>query len=456
MMAALDRYATGAWLDRATIRAVAFAMGVATILSIAWLFATSTGTLDAWGRPLGTDFSNVWTAGRMALAGRAQEVYDLATHYREQQGAHGSATVPFYSWHYPPPFLLVAAALATLPYIPALALWQLSTLAAALVVIRRCCPDRDTLLAATGAPGVLVCLGHGNNGFLTAALFGGGLLLLDRRPVLAGICLGLLAYKPQFGLILPVALIAGGYHRATLAAAATVLALVGATTLAFGTDTWTAFLGSADQTRRIVLEAGGPGWHTIQSVFSAVRQVGGGLPLAYGAQAAVTAVSILAVGWLWWSRAAFELRAAALMVAALLSTPYVLDYDMVLLGPALALLVAHGRRTGFLRWEKTLLALAWFAPIGTRPAMLALHLPLGFLVMAALLALALRRARDNTIDQTIDGNAVTEAVDGHGGTDPLQVDGSTVEAPLRGGPQDEDGRDGTNVPSFTRRARALP
>lgn len=391
-MGLLERYATGAWLDRRTVRIAAAAMGAGTVAAIVYLFATATGLLDAWGRPLGTDFSNVWTAGLTALAGHAPETYDFALHYRAEQLGFGSEAVPFYSWHYPPTFLMVAAALAALPYLPALVLWQVGTLGAALAVVARCLPDRDTLLVAAGGPAVLVCLGHGNNGFLTAALFGVGLLLLERRPVLAGICLGLLSYKPHFALVLPVALLCGGYWRAIVVAAATALAFAAASALAFGAETWSAFLASTGQTRRVVLEAGATGWHTVQSAFSAVRMLGGGVDLAYAAQAVVTALAVLATAWLWRARAAFALRAAALMVAALLATPYVLDYDMVLLGPAVALLVAHGGRTGFLRWEKTLLALAWFAPIGARPAALALHLPLGLLVMAALLGLVVRRA----------------------------------------------------------------
>lgn len=391
-MSGIERYATGIWLDRGTIRVASIVMAFGGLALIGYLFAGSTGTLDSWGRPLGTDFSNVWTAGRMALDGRAAEVYDLAAHYRAQQLAHASDAVPFYSWHYPPPFLLVAAALATLPYLAALVVWQLSTLAAALAVVRRCCPDRDTWLVAAGAPAVTVCLTHGNNGFLTAALFGAGLLLLDERPVLAGLCLGALAYKPQLGLVVPVALLAGGYRRTIAAAALTALALVLASRLAFGPEIWRAFIASTGETRRIVLEEGGPGWYTIQSAFSAVRQLGGGVALAYGAQALVAAGALAATAFLWRSRAAFELRAASLMIAALIATPYVLDYDMALLGPAIALLVIHGQRRGFARWEVTLLALAWFAPVATRPAMLAAGFPLGFLVMTTLLALTVRRA----------------------------------------------------------------
>ena len=68
---------------------------------------------------------------------------------------------------------------------------------------------------------MLVCLGHGQTGFLTAALLTGGVLCLERREALAGILFGLLAYKPQFGLLIPLVLVAGGYWRAIAAAGAT-------------------------------------------------------------------------------------------------------------------------------------------------------------------------------------------------------------------------------------------
>lgn len=393
----VERYASGRWLDRPLARAAAGTMLAGTVAALAYLAATATGTLDSWGRPLGTDFSNVWTAGRMALAGHPGDVYDLATHYRAQQVAHGSEAVPFYSWHYPPTFLLVGAALAMLPYLAALAVWQVSTLVAALAVIRRCLPDRDTLLVAAGAPAVLVCLTHGNNGFLTAALFGGGLLLLERRPVLAGILLGLLSYKPHLGLVLPLVLMAGGYWRAIASAGVTVVILALASALAFGPDTWVAFWAATGLTRTIVLEAGGPGWHTMVSAFAAIRQLGGGLTAAYVVQGFVTVGALAATAWLWRIKAAFELRAAAAMIAALLVTPYVLDYDMVLLGPAIALLVAYGLREGFSDWEKTGLAIAWFAPIATRQLALHAHLPVGCLVLIAMLAFAVRRGRDASV-----------------------------------------------------------
>src|SRR5687767_9817700 len=119
---------SGNWLDRARVRRIAALCLAVSVLALAGLFATAHGTLDWQGRPLGTDFSQVWTAGTMVWDGRAPAVWDWPSHFAVQQQFHRSTTVDLYGWHYPPPFLLIAAALATLPYVPALILWQMATL----------------------------------------------------------------------------------------------------------------------------------------------------------------------------------------------------------------------------------------------------------------------------------------------------------------------------------------
>jgi hypothetical protein len=116
--------ASGRWVSRERVRAVSTVTLIVSVLCIAWLLGTSHGTLDFLGRPLGTDFSNVWTAGRMVLDGKALAAWSWPEHFAVQRSLHGSATVDVFGWHYPPPFLLIATALATLPYVPALIVWQ--------------------------------------------------------------------------------------------------------------------------------------------------------------------------------------------------------------------------------------------------------------------------------------------------------------------------------------------
>jgi alpha-1,2-mannosyltransferase len=187
-------------------------------------------------------------------------------------------------------------------------------------------------------------------------------------------------------------LAASARWRTFAAAAATVAALALITTLAFGMSVWDAFMASTHFTRIIVLEAGETGWHKIQSVFSLVRMWGGPVALAYAVQSAVTVMLAAALVWLWRAQVDFSLKAAALIIAALLATPYSLDYDMTALAPAIAFLAVNGLRHGFAPYEKSALAALWLAPLIARSIAQAILVPVGVLSMAAVLGLILHRA----------------------------------------------------------------
>ena len=165
-----------------------------------------------------------------------------------------------------------------------------------------------------------------------------------------------------------------------------------AVTLAFGVEVWPAFLASTKFSRVVVLEQGGTGWYKIQSVFSWVRMWGGGIALAYAAQAAVTVAIAAALIWLWRSPAAFPLKAAGLLIGSALATPYSLDYDLMLLAPAIAYLALDGMARGFAPYEKTVLAALWLVPLVARSVPQATLIPLAVPVMLIAFALLLRRA----------------------------------------------------------------
>ncbi len=387
---------SGAFATEERLRLYPLLLLAVSVAAVVALAATSHDGLDMFGRPLGTDFSQVYVAGLEALAGRPETPFDLPAHIAEQHKLFGENAT--YGWHYPPFFLGLAAALAKLPYLAALAIWQATTLLAYLAVIFAILSPTGLsrlriLIAALAFPAVLVNLTHGQNGFLTAALLGAGLLLLERRPLAAGLFFGLLAYKPQFALALPVALLAGGYWTAIAAAVATAAALTLASLWAFGLAAWQAFFASLPVSRRLLVEEGAIGFEKIQSVFAAVRLLGGDAPLAYAAQAAVTLVTLAALAWLWRTGADRRLRAAATIIAALLTTPYCLDYDMAALGPALAFLLAHGLETGFRPFEKSALCLAYVMPVAARQAGGFLRAPIGALTVALLFYVTVQAAR---------------------------------------------------------------
>lgn len=439
----LDLLRGGDWLTLARMRLWALAVLVAAAGGFLYLVATSDGLMDYQDRPLGTDFSNVYAAGTYVLEGRPAAPFDPRLQHAREREIFGEKT-PFYGWHYPPFFLWLAAALALMPYQLALVVWQATTLGLYLWAIRsivrtsswpgtaaertaslspayahpsapssaaapqvvdarddigkdgasRLLPGYDGAwwLLAVAFPAVFVNLGHGHNGFLTAALIGLALVHLDTRPILAGVLFGLLAYKPQFGIMIPLVLVATGRWRTVFAAGATVALLTLAATLAFGAETWRAFFTFAEYTRVHVLETGETGWHKIQSVFSVARMWGASIPLAYAVQGAVTIVVAGALVWLWRSPASFALKAAALCLATILATPYSLDYDLMVLAPAIAFLALDGLARGFGPYEKTALAFLWVVPLFARSVAEATFIPFGVIAMLVMFWLVVRKA----------------------------------------------------------------
>jgi alpha-1,2-mannosyltransferase len=382
----------GSWLTRERLAAYSTLLLAGYLAMLGWIVLSGGGVLDAMGRPIGTDFANIWSSGRLVLEGRAAVAFDPDLQRPYQQLLLGTPPELFYGWHYPPMFLAVAALLASLPYLPALAVWLVATGAFYVHALRRIVPVdgqdvRLVVLAALSYPAVLACVTHGHNGFLTAALFGFGLWLLPAKPTHAGVLLGLLAYKPQYGLLLPLALLATAQWRAMASAAATVAATAAMSAALFGVASWQAFFAHAGFTKETILENGAAGWFKLQGLFPAVRMYGGSVSAAYALQIALIGALGIAIIWLWRSRASYALKSAGLILATMLATPYSFNYDSVLLGAAIAFIVADGLKRGFAPFEISALALLWITPLFSRELTAALYLPIALLVQSLLLAM---------------------------------------------------------------------
>ena len=312
---------SGRWLTSARARGYSLILLAFFAIAAAGWIALSDGLIDRNGKPVGTDFSNVYAAGTLSWQGRPAQAYEPALQHAAEKAVFGGRDVPFYGWHYPPFFFAVAVLAAAVPYAWGLSIWLAASLAAYLAAMRAILPRPETLLIAMAFPAVFVNIGHGQNGFLTAALLGGALHWLDRRPWLAGVLIGYLAYKPQFGVLIPIALLAGGRWGTIGAAMVTVAALVAVSFVTLGGSVWHAFADSMNFTQTVVLEQGNTGWEKIQSIFSAVRMWGASVHLAYALQIALALLLAASLAWLWQSDAAFELKAAGLATGSLLATP---------------------------------------------------------------------------------------------------------------------------------------
>ncbi len=351
---------------------VAFLAGAA--LARAW-------PVDAAGHPVLVDYLGMWAAGRLALSGHAAAAYDWGAHKAVEVAAVGRDFEGYFSWFYPPPFFFATAPFAALPFVPALLAWIGAGLAGFLLAIRLIVPERGALALAAAAPVVLWNAGAGQNGALSATIIAAALALLARRALVAGALVACLVYKPQFGLLMPVALACGGQWRAFLAAAVAAVVLAAASAAVFGLDAWTGFIGSLDIAYRSILVENSIGAAKLQSVFGLVRLAGGGLDAAWAAQLATAIPVTVAVGGLWWSSAPADLKAAALAAGTVLVTPYVLVYDLVILVVAVAFLARSGLSPGERAAAVTAALLLLAGPLASVPAGLAASI-----VVAAMVA----------------------------------------------------------------------
>ena len=316
-----------------------------------WIF-------DENGLGIPTDFVNVWSAGRLVLDGHPALAYDWDIQKQVQVAVLGQSYDGNFAWHYPPPFLFVAAALAHFPYTVAYVGWAAVSLLPYLAVMRAIVGRSFGLLLGLAFPVVFTNTLVGQNGFLTASLIGGTLCLMPTRPVLSGICLGLLSYKPQYGLLFPLALIAASQWKVFFTAGVVAVAMASLSWLAFGTESWQAFFHWMPMFSQAFLTEGRAPWGKMQSIFALVRYFGGAEQLAWLFQWIMSGAVAVLLALMWRSRrVSYPLKAAGLAAGALLVTPYLFLYDLMVLAIPVAFLVRIGLDRGFARVELPALGL---------------------------------------------------------------------------------------------------
>ena len=387
----VEWFSEAPWLTRRWLRIYPrIFLAMFTLEAIVWVIA-STGLVDPHGHPIGADFIDPWAASWLTIHGHPAAVYDVARLWAVEKAAVTYPGVGYAGFHYPPTYLLIVMPLALIPYTWSLVAWSVATLAAYVAMLWMIDREPDALWLAIAFPGVFVNLTSGQNGFLTVALIGGATLAIDRRPILSGLLFGLMSYKPQYAVLIPVFLIATGRWRVLAAAAVTVAAFASLSLLLFGTQTWQAFFGSITFTRHVVLEQGGSGFGKLQSAFAAMRLWGFGINASYATQAATSLASAIAAVWIWRSTMNSRLQAAALATGVMLMSPYMMDYDLVVLALPIAWLAMDGLQSGFLPWEKSILAFAWMLPMFARTLAIDFRIPLAPPLLLMLMALIVRR-----------------------------------------------------------------
>ncbi len=371
------------------------ANAVLAVLSLAALCAFAAILLGAFAPagalPLALDFDCFWSAAKLAVTRGASAAYDV-TGIEAYERAH--AAMPkegVLIFYYPPSFLLLCLPLALLPYLAALFAFEAAQAALVWSVCKRIAGSGWGWLPVLTTPAVLMNMFGGQNGGLWASCLGLAALNLDRRPWLGGACLGLLSCKPQLAVCVPVALLAARRWRACAAAAIGAAALASASALVLGLGAWQAFLANAGHARADI-ETLPVKWPMMQSFYGALRLAGFSSGAGYAVQIAAAILALSLLARLCWRRPGAEAEMAALSASCLLVTPYLYDYDLVVLSVPMAWLAGQARRAVWLWGDKALLLLLYLAPFGARAAGLELGVTIAPPLLLALLLAIGRRA----------------------------------------------------------------
>jgi arabinofuranan 3-O-arabinosyltransferase len=355
--------------------------------------------VDASGAPIYSDFTDAWVAGWHALNADASELYYSNEFVRIQKALLGARDYFYPNWPYPPTFFLILSPLSMLPYVNAFLTWDVATLLGCLAVVYLIVRRPPAIALVLASPFTAWNFLAGQNGFLTASLLGASLHFLEKRPVVAGAIIGCLTYKPQFGILLPVALVASREWRA-VASAGIMAAVLAATSIAlFGSDAWAAFPNGLVEQSKLNLGAGADSnWEYLQTVYGLIRNLHGAANAAWLAQGLTTLAAAVIVWVVWRSPVRYPLKAATLSAAALIATPYAFAYDMATLAIPVAFLAKDQIGNGMLKGEQTIM-IGLFAPTVATLVVLGDSVghvtfggvQLGPFVAIALLAMAVRR-----------------------------------------------------------------
>ncbi|MBR8303899.1 DUF2029 domain-containing protein [Burkholderia dolosa] len=367
-------------------------------LTIVWAVVTDGFTSSVTARP-GTDFSVFWTASHLVLQGHAATAYDPSS-FAQAEFAHFGAYLHHrpLPWLYPPTMLLFVAPVALVPFLPAYVLFFAGSFLCYAYAVPRLSglhahlpAPRAAALVVIAYSAVLMSALFGQNSILTAGIAALALHLLERRPIVAGVLIGLLAIKPQLAAVFPFVLFATRAWR-TFAAAAISATLFAAAGIALTGPDALHGLSHALSTVRDQHFMLPSYWLASPTPFAALRLAGVPLGAALAAQFAIALLALASAIAVWCRTRDMRLRGAVLAIATLLTTPYLWSYELTWLGIAIFCLIAYGLDEGWLPGDQPVIVLAWLLPIFEMLNRLMKLPQIGPIVLLGVLFVVVRRA----------------------------------------------------------------
>jgi hypothetical protein len=371
------------------------------------------------GHRFGGDFISFWRAAQRARLGDVAAIYNPDA----WRSALAAGTPHDLFWFVYPPFALLGLwPLGGLTYNGAVAWWSLAPLpfyfALAWGLAKRsglggqAAPAAGDLasrilafavLGAFALPLLSANLFSGQTGTWIAVLLLGAAYFWKDRPILAGVCIGLMAIKPQLGLLLPFALAAAGQWRTIAAAAATIAVLAAAATLWLGVAIWNDYASLLELFGGFMSR--GYAGIRLLAVGPYVSLQGAGAPAAVAAllQAVISLAVLAMIVRVFRQRdegqaerspddGRLDLRLGLLATGALLSTPYSLSYDTPMLLLAMIPLLARAWRDGWDAVELGAIAALLTLPYA-QPLLADYHIPFGLCALSLMFCALHRRYR---------------------------------------------------------------
>lgn len=336
----------GCLLTERRIRAHALILGIC-LWSVYGIDLATPGLRDRAGLLKGTDFMHFYILGTLANRGLGSQLYDMQSQAQLAPklvpDAAGLVYIPLYG----PQASLLFAPLARLPYTQALiAWWIISALlyATSCYLIGRLCPllrshATTVLIVALAFPALFALIAWGQSSAPALLAFTLGYLALQaNRKSLAGLAIGLLAFKPSLGVVAAIVFLFSAEGKIVLGAIVSAAAQIGIGWAHYGTGVMKNYLQAllVSPQRFGYVEPKLYMVHTLRAFWAMLipeRHVNFALYVA-----SAVAVLVMAV-MLWRARTSLQLRYAGLLVATVLASPHVTFYDLVILAPAFLLLV---------------------------------------------------------------------------------------------------------------------
>lgn len=317
------------------------------------------------------DFLHFYTQGVIARQHDVHALYDVAAMASAADRALPGVPKHVFPPVYGPQVALFFAPMAALSYVSALYVWLAVTIVgsgACLYLVWRHADDRQALGAwvvavlALGAPGLHFTLSFAQVSVLGLAAFTAlWLALQHQRPFLAGVAVGLLAYKPQLGIVAAAVFVFHRQWRVVAGATMTVAVQALMAAACWGPSVFGDYVGAL---RRLpaFIDAMEPDKHVAFSMRAVLLALHVPSTASVVISLALSIVVVVIGVATWRASVPLALRYSALVFATLLVNPHLYGYDLLIATPAMLLAGAwawHRRR----RVALTLLALLYIGPI---------------------------------------------------------------------------------------------